>query len=1179
MPLTTEEICLEWSKNKIINPDKPLNPITKYTVKKNGKIYKELEKLCSTVKINKIDIKDIPIIKKKSVLSKSLNKELCLKWMKNKYQNPITNYVIKETGEIYKELKRECPIILKEEGNDYDYNEGYGNKDNQKSISKRSIIKKKKQNLNYDDKKDEIIESNYFPDIDDPEFRDKLMSLKEINVHKINKYDDINNIQDFEKKAQELCKGFDKSFFQYLMGQYLSIRMPYKSILIYYSVGVGKTCTAITIAENFLINHNSYEEPKIWVIMPHALEDGFKQQIFKRSDYKFIANQCTGDLYYKLSQINENMSDIEVDKIIKKLIKSRYLIFTYDGFANFYETNYIKKNKIATDKIIIVDEAHNIRQGKNETEKKVYNSLVEVAKTGINNKMVLLTATPMYNEPRDLFDLIELLLLNDKKDYKLPKKLFNENNELTKDAKIFIETIASTYISFLKGNNPFSFPFKLSPNLSNFKILDKVIPLTSNGKQIDKNDNNWVSKVKDGIVISNLGKKQIEYLKSKKTNDDNFNDNVNQDNFKSFQPLNIVYDDEVGSKGFYKFFRKSFTNSINSKDDTNSYKVSYNPKFKNALYPDNEHLGLYSGKILNIMNIIKKTEGIIVIYSNFLHTGLIPTAIALEHLGFSRYGSDNILENSPDIKKSHIFNKKNYCILTSEGDFMGNTTISKLINVINDPSNINGDKIKVILISPVAGEGLNIYNVREIHLLNMWYHFNKTEQIIGRGIRNCSHKNLPIELRNVTVFMHCAINDYQRETADVSAYRIATRKLYQSQVINNLIRNNSIDCSLFKNINYFPKSMFKLGKIKIRSSQNVLINYELGDEKDEEPVCSVDDIEGKKGIKEDTRGFRQDTYKHLSLNIQMKLKNLIIQDYIQNEIYFISYKDINHHFRNIDNDILMYSITLSVYPNIIIDNHFLIPHEEGIHIIKIDNESPLKITLVKEEAEKEDMNKITDNEIDLYKNINKIKSYSYEKAIIALYLSFDLISFNYIINKILSSPNSLNEIDNFIANCLYKEGILISNKEISIGSTMKFIGFVNIFNDEFEPLLFNDGEFKILTPKQLEQLKKNRRNVIIPEMKKEKLIWGIITPEFIDKEKKNKKNLFKIITPGEAYGKKTGIVCSYLHKPQHKKLMETLSIPDGKYTKEGYCMTIAEELYKINRISLYPSWKPLLKLN
>ena len=1162
MGLTNEEICLEWTKNKIIDPDKPLNPITKYTVKRNGKIYKELDKLCSTIKINKRDIRDIHIIKKKSVLSKPLTRELCLKWIKNKYQNPISNYVIKENGEIFKELKRECPLLLKQE--ELNENKEKDKNDDKKNIKKKINIKKK-DIQKYDDKDEEINNNDYFPDINDPDFRNKLMTLKEINVHKINKYDDINNIQDFQNKADELCKGFDKSFFQYLMGHYLSIRMPYKSILIYYSVGVGKTCTAITIAENFLINHNSYEEPKIWVIMPHALEDGFKQQIFKKTDYKFIANQCTGDLYYKLAQINENMSDIEVDKRIKKLIKSRYLIFTYDGFASFYENNYIKKNKIPSNKIIIVDEAHNIRQGKNETEKRVYNSLIEVAKNGINNKMILLTATPMYNEPADLFDLIELLLLNDKKDYKIPKKLFNDNNELTKDAKFFIENIASTYISYLRGNNPFNFPFKLSPKLSNIKILDKVIPLTSNGKPIDKNDNNWVTKVKDGIIISKLGIKQIEYLKSKKRDID---DNINQDNFKSFQPLNIVYEDEVGSKGFYKFFRKSISSPLNGKDD-NNYNITYNPKYKNALYPDEKHLGLYSGKILNIMNIIKNTNGIVLIYSNFLHAGLIPTAIALEHLGFSRYGTNNILDDNPDIMKSTEFNKKNYCILTSEGDFMANTTISKLINVINDPSNINGDKIKVILISPVAGEGLNIYNVREIHLLNMWYHFNKTEQIIGRGIRNCSHKNLPIQLRNVTVFMHCAINNFERETADINAYRIATRKLYQSAVINDLIKNNSIDCNLFKNINYFPKSMFKLGKIKIKTSQNVFIDYELGDEPEFEPICSI------KELKEDNRGFRQDTYKHLSLNIQMKLKNLLIQNYIQKENYFISYKDINYYFRNIDKNILLFAITLSIYPNIIIDNHILIPHEDGIHIIKIINENPLKITLIKEEVENENHNKITDNEFELYKNINKIKSYPYTKAIIALYLSFDIISFNYIINKILSSPNSLNEVDNFIANCLYKEGVLISNKEINIGSTMKFIGFVNIFNEEFEPLLFNDGDFKLLTPKQLEQLKKNRRNIIIPEMKKEKLIWGIITPEFIDKDKKNKKNLFKIITPGEAYGKKTGIVCSYLHKPQHKKLMETLSLPDGKYTKDGYCMTIAEELYKINRISLYPSWKPL----
>ena len=149
---------------------------------------------------------------------------------------------------------------------------------------------------------------------------------------------------------------------------------------------------------------------------------------------------------------------------------------------------------------------------------------------------------------------------------------------------------------------------------------------------------------------------------------------------------------------------------------------------------------------------------------------------------------------------------------------MGNTTIDGLMNKINNPGNINGELVKVILMTPVAGEGLNFFNVREIHITDPWYHFNKMDQIIGRGIRNCSHKRLPIEERNVSVYMHCSINDLTRETTDINTYKIATRKLYQCYIVDEIIRNNAIDCSLFKNINYFPKSMFKLGYIDIITS-------------------------------------------------------------------------------------------------------------------------------------------------------------------------------------------------------------------------------------------------------------------------------------------------------------------------------------------------------------------------
>jgi hypothetical protein len=1157
-------ICQEWHQNKLNNPLNPINPYTEYTVKKNGPKYRELEKLCKTVKININNNDNLKIYKKKTVLTEPLTAELCEKWMKDKFRNPITNYQIGIKAAIYKELAAECPAILaNKKKSDVIIKPDIKKPNIKKPEIIKPEIKIKVEDVNYN--KDRFNEDTvYYPSIEDPDFADKLMSLKEINVHTINKYDDIMNIDDFEKKANELCKGFDKSFFQYLMGHYLSYRMPYKSILIYYSVGVGKTCTAITIAETFLISHNTYEEPKIWVIMPQAVEDGFKQQIFKRSDYKTISNQCTGDLYVKLAQITENMSDIEVDKRIKKLIKSRYHIFTYEGFATFYENNYTSKGIVASDKIIIVDEAHNIRQGNSEEVKRVYSTLTDIAKTGINNKLILLSATPMYNQPSDIFDLLELLLLNDKRtDYKIPKNIFDENNELYEDAKKFLISTSSIYISYLRGKNPFNFAFKLSPKLSNIPVLDKTIPLTESGNPIENVDNNWIDKVSDGIVISKLGEKQLKYLSDKKIVDVNI-----QNNFKGLQPMNIVYENNIGSKGFYTIFRRN--------DDINndSYNISYNPNFKNALMPDEKHLGLYSGKILNILNIIAKTKGITIIYSKYLHSGIIPVAIALEHFGYSRYGTDNILQN-PTIasnapKYDGIKNPK-YCILTSDNNnkIMGGTTISKLINIINNPNNINGEQIKVILMSPVAGEGLNIFNVREIHLLEAWYHFNRIDQIIGRGIRNCSHKNLPIEYRNVTVFMHCAIENYKKETADVHAYRISSRKLYQSFIVDDIIRSNSIDCRLFKNINYFPKSMFKLGKINISTSQNVDIDYELGDDPVYEPKCSM------KPYNPDNRGFRQDTYKHLSLNTQMKIRNILL-DYIHNEIYFINYLDINKFFPNIDNDILMYAISLSIYPNIIIDGYIIIPHEDGLHIVKVMNDIPLKIALVKNDIDVVE-NKLSDTDIKLYKEFEKIKEKPLNNAIISLYSSMDSISFNFIIKKILSSSNHLSEIDNFIANCLYREGVLIAGKELpQIGLTDKYIGFVNIFNDDFDPLLYNNGNYKELTPKQLEILKSNRKHIVIPDMKREKLQWGLFVPIFTDKEKKNKRNAFKLLTPGEAYGKKTGIVCTSLHKPQHRQIINDLNMSDGKFTKDNYCHNIATELYKINRISLNPEWKPLI---
>jgi len=1166
--IINRDICFKWLKNPLINP------FTNMTIQEGKGVFKTLKNACMELKIidkkGKLikpllktkDIKDNLQITKNPIrhLKRKPTQEECQEWRKNKLRNPITKIKIKENGELYKEFEKICngtPIKNNSPISISPIIENY-----KKSSIKNDYkpIKKEKRVIIKDDLND-----IYYPDINDKEFNKKLLSLKEVRVHKITKYNDINTLEDFEKKSKELCK-FEKSSFQYLMSHYLSYRTPYRSILLYYSVGVGKTCTAITIAESLLINHNGFDEPMIWVILPSAIEGGFKNQIFeniKLTDLSLITKQCTGDTYFKLANISKE-NDLKIaEKKIKKLIKSRYTFFTYEGFANFIDTNYISTGKIVSDKVIIVDEAHNIRNSGNEKDenKRVYSALLEVCKDGINNRLIFLTATPMYNEPKDIYNLFYLLLLNDKREKLYSNdKIFDINNNITQSARDFISMMSSNYISFLRGKNPFNFAFKLSPKLSGFETLDKVILNTENGNPIDKNDENWISNIDDGIITSQLSQKQILYLETKKLNE------VEQNNFGSLQAMNIVYDTNIGGEGFNNIFVKT--------GDKEQLLVKYNSKYKNALSPSTDKLGLYSSKLFKIANIIKNTNGVIVIYSRFVWSGVIPLAITLEHMGYSREGTDNILENGDITHNTTYPNIKypKYCILSSsDPEIMGNTTINGLMTKINHPDNKDGSIVKVILITQVASEGLNFYNIREMHLIDAWFHFNRIDQIIGRGIRNCSHKNLPIEERNVSVFLHASINGYEKETADIHAYRIATGKLYQTKIIDEIIKNNSIDCSLFKNINYFDKDLFKLGEISIKTSQGIKIKYQLGDDKDIEPKCKFD----LEKIKENSVGFREETYKHLGLNIRDKIKDLVLLK-IHDRERFLSMDEIKDFFKLVDEKILMYAIKMSIYPNIIIDNITLIPHKDGIHIIDVIEDIPLKISL--EKIVEDNLKVIVNEKNDFYDKMELIKNENYNNAVIGLYLGLDEITFKMIIDKIFKEK-VLNKIDSYIENCFIREGVLITEKEINgVPLIYKYIGFVNIFNEIFEPLIYNeDGiNHKNLNSKQLEQLKKNRRVIQKPlDMKNETMPFGMILPKYLDKEKINKINVFKILTIGIMTGEKTGMVCQSFKKVDHSRMFKELGLKDDKNNKESYCYKIATELYKKNRMILLPEYKPI----
>ena len=70
------------------------------------------------------------------------------------------------------------------------------------------------------------------------------------------------------------------------------------------------------------------------------------------------------------------------------------------------------------------------------------------------------------------------------------------------------------------------------------------------------------------------------------------------------------------------------------------------------------------------------------------------------------------------------------------------------------PNNYLGEIIKLIMITSSGAEGITLENVRFVHILEPYWHPVRSEQVIGRAVRICSHKNLEKKYRNVKVFQY-----------------------------------------------------------------------------------------------------------------------------------------------------------------------------------------------------------------------------------------------------------------------------------------------------------------------------------------------------------------------------------------------------------------------------------------
>lgn len=206
-----------------------------------------------------------------------------------------------------------------------------------------------------------------------------------------------------------------------------------------------------------------------------------------------------------------------------------------------------------------------------------------------------------------------------------------------------------------------------------------------------------------------------------------------------------------------------------------------------------DQLQRYSPKMAAMLENMNKSPGLILVYSAFRSLeGIGIFALVLETNGWIRY----------DIESANRPNKgeKRFAIYSGEED---EETREKLRAVYNAPENKYGEELMALLVTSAGAEGIDLKNIRQVQIMEPFWHDMRINQVVGRANRYLSHIELPEKDREVDVYRYMSIlspeqrkMDPDRESTDEYMYQVALRKLKLTEEIKKIMKESAVDCVL-----------------------------------------------------------------------------------------------------------------------------------------------------------------------------------------------------------------------------------------------------------------------------------------------------------------------------------------------------------------------------------------------
>ena len=550
----------------------------------------------------------------------------------------------------------------------------------------------------------------------------------------------------------------------------------------------------------------------------------------------------------------------------------------------------IKRLKdIYDNRLIVIDEVHNMLSRTEDAKKKSSKILTQIVRYCENTRFLFLSATPLYNSDKEITWLLNTINMNDKRATVKQSQIFNKNGEFVKEVRDMKGRIVNEsgqdllrrkltgYVSYVRGENPYTFPYRIYPK--DFAEPEHLLSTyTYPTKQLNGSDIREVplKHVLNNIYVNKIGDYQKHVYKAiidKLKKNDNFSGKESfgfQELITPLSVLNMTYPSKEmdaiidSSQTDYKgpinqLHGKEGLSTIMSYDRVQvpqgkqtvqviknfEYNEYFLEKYGRIFHPDN--IQKFSPKIHAICKAIENSTGTVLIYSKYIEGGLLPMALALEEMGFSRYSYashiDSFLKtkatpldpltmkpkNDPAVANGPAKTNltANYVMIT--GTKMFSPDNAKDLEMVFHPMNKDGRYVKVVMISQAGSEGIDFKCIRQIHILDPWYNMSRMEQIIGRGVRNKSHCQLPFSQRNVEIYMHGTTTEDDFETADMYLYRLAETKAIQIGQITRILKESAVDCLLNMGQNNFTEKNMN-SEIELELSSNKkMIRFQVGD--------------------------------------------------------------------------------------------------------------------------------------------------------------------------------------------------------------------------------------------------------------------------------------------------------------------------------------------------------------